>query len=76
MTFYRELIERAPIIQEDRIGQDMNDPEEYRQAWTDTFKAAKPIVWGQIFRMLGATLTQRLRNSRKAYCDISMSLFG
>ena len=83
VTFDRYFIERSPIIQKDRIGQATNDLEEIRQAWTDTFKSVNPIIWEQLFQMLGATYvleyskgTQRLRNGCKAYRKISMSLFG
>ena len=83
VTFYRELIERAPIIQKDRIRQATNALEEDCQAWTDTVKAANPIIWEQLFRMPGEIdvwnhekVTQRLRNGFKAYYNISMYLFG
>ena len=83
VTFNRELIDRSPIVKKNRIVQATNVLEEYRQAWTDTFKDAKHIVWEQLFRMLGATyvwehtkVTQRLWNGRKAYRNISISLFG
>ena len=83
MTLDRKIIERAPINEKDRIGQATNDLEEYRQAWTNTFKAADPILWEQLFRIMGATdvwehakVTQILSNGCKAYHNISMSLFG
>ena len=83
VTLDRKLIERSPINQKDRIGQATNVLEEYFQTWADNLKAANPIVWEHLFRILGeidvwehTKGTQRLWNGRKAYCNISMSLFG
>ena len=54
-----------------------------RSAWTYEFKAANTILWEQLFQMLGKTTvwehakkTQRLKNGRKAYRAILLSLFG
>ena len=53
VTFYRELIERAPIIQKDRIRQATNALEEDRQAWTDNFKAREPYRMGEALQDSG-----------------------
>ena len=49
----------------------------------DEFKAANPILWEQLFQMMGKTTvwehaknTQRLKNGRKAYRTILFALFG
>ena len=83
ITLDRGLIVRAPIIKDIHHGQTLNNLEETRFAWTDEFKAANPILWEQLFQMLGKTTvwehtknTQRIKNEYKAYRAISLALFG
>ena len=83
ITLDREIFVRYPIIKETRHGQTLNTLEETRSAWTDEFKAANPILWEQLFHMMGKTTvwehtkkTQRLNNGRKAFREILLALFG
>ena len=55
ITLDRELVVRDPISKETHHGQTLNTLEERSSAWTDDFKAAEPILWEQIFQMLGKT---------------------
>ena len=55
ITLDRELVVRDPISKETHHGQTLNTLEERSSAWTDDFKAADPILWEQIFQMLGKT---------------------
>ena len=86
ITLYCELVLRSPTIKEThhgQHGQKINTLKEMRSSRMDEFKAANPILWEQLFQMMGKTTvwehaknTQRLKNGRKAYRTILFALFG
>ena len=83
ITLDREIVVRAPLIKVNHHGQKLNTLEEIRSSWMDEFKSANPILWEQLFQMLGKTTvwehankTQRIKNGHKVYRVILLALFG